>query len=62
MLNHNQNKTGGLAGVLDINFEARIMLTLNVHLYDRLVNGQLGVVKHISTDTKRNTIKGLCNV
>ena len=62
MLNHNQNETGSLAGVLDINFEARIMLTLNVHLYDRFVNGQLGVVKHISTDTKRNTIKGLCNV
>ena len=48
MLNHNQNETGGLAGVLDINFEARIMLTLNVDLYDRLVNGQLGVIKHFN--------------
>ena len=57
VLNHNQNESGGLEGVLDIEVEARIMLILNVDLHERLLSGQLRVVKHMLTDTKGNIMK-----
>ena len=57
MLNRNQSETGGLAGVLDIILNARVMLTVNIDLQDRLVNGQQGTVKCIRTDSERNVSK-----
>ena len=32
------------------------MLTVNIDLQDRLMNSQLGTIKHISVDTKGNVI------
>ena len=49
-LRQNQSQTGGLAQVLEIKVNARVMLTVNVGLEDRLVNGQLGTIKHIELD------------
>ena len=57
VLNRNQSETGGLARVLDIKLNARAMLTVNIDLQDRLVNGQLGAVKCIHTDSERNVSK-----
>ena len=55
--NRNQSETGGLAGVLDLKLNARIMLTVNIDFEDSLVNGQLGSVKCIRTDSERNVSK-----
>ena len=49
-LNRNQSETGGLAGLLNIKVNARVMLTVNIDIADRLINGQIGTVKHILTD------------
>ena len=57
VLNRNQVEPRGLAGVLDIKLNARVMLTVNIDLQDRLVNGQLGTVKCIRTDSGRNVSK-----
>ena len=38
MLNQNQSETGGLTGVLDIKFNARVMLIINIDLQGRLIN------------------------
>ena len=43
--------------MLDIKLNARVMLTVNIDLQDRLVNGQLGTVKSILTDSERNFSK-----
>ena len=47
VLNRNQSETGGLAGILKIKINARVTLTVNIDLQDRLVNGQLETVMHI---------------
>ena len=47
VLNRNQSETGGLAGILKIKINARVMLVVNIDLQDRLVNGQLETVMHI---------------
>ena len=39
VLNRNQSETGGLAGILKIKINARVMLTVNIGFQDRLVNG-----------------------
>ena len=46
-LDWNQNNTGDLASVIKIKVNSRVMLPVNVDLNDRLVNGQLGTVKHV---------------
>lgn len=38
VLNQNQSETGGLTGVLDIKFNARVMLVINIDLQGRLIN------------------------
>ena len=55
-LNRNQSETGGLAGLLNIKVNARLMLTVNIDIADRLINGQIGTVKHILTD-RGNVVK-----
>ena len=47
VLNRNQSETGGLAGILKIKINARVTLTVNIDLQDRLINGQLETVMHI---------------
>ena len=47
-LDRNQTDTGGLASVIKIKVKSRVMLIVNTDLSDRLVNDQLGTVKHIS--------------
>ena len=47
VLNKNQSETGGLAGKLELKINARVMLTVNVDVNDRLINGQIGTVKQL---------------
>ena len=54
VLNRKQSETGGLAQSLQIKLNARVMLTVNIDLQDRLVNR---LVKHISTDKQANVAK-----
>ena len=53
----NQSQTGGLAGNLHIKLNARVILTVNIDLQDRLVNGQLGTVKYIVLSSQNNVSK-----
>lgn len=53
-LNRNQSETVRLASMLELTINARIMLTGNVDVEDRLVNVQLGTVKHIQKDINGN--------
>lgn len=50
VLNCNESETVGLAQTLRITLNTCIITAKN-DLEDRLVNGQLGNVKHISSDT-----------
>ena len=43
--------------MLDIELNAKVTLTVNIDLQERLVNGQLGTVKCIQTDSQRNVSK-----
>ena len=45
--NHKPSDTGGLAKSLILKLEAKVMLAVNVDVQDRLINGQIGVVKHL---------------
>ena len=47
--NLNQSKTGGLAFQLSLKIGARIMLTSNVDISDKLINGQIGTIVNIVT-------------
>ena len=57
ILSYKQSETGGIGQTLHIKVNAQVMLTVNIDLQDRLVNGQLGTIKHISIDTKGNVTK-----
>ena len=56
-LDRNQTDTGGLASVIKIKVNLRVMLTFNVDLSDRLVNGQLGRIKRISKNLNGDVTK-----
>ena len=56
-LNRNQSETGGLAKILEIKINARVMLTVNIDIADRLINGQIGTVMHISSDVNGQILK-----
>ena len=53
----NQSETGGLASTLQIKSNIRVMLTMNVDLQDRLIDGQSGTVKHIEINDQHNISK-----
>ena len=46
--NRKQSETGGLASNLTLKLGAKIMLTINIDISDKLINGQIGIVKNIS--------------
>ena len=50
-------ETGGLAYSLELKINARVMLTTNINIQDRLINGQIGTVKHI--EIKENELKAI---
>ena len=56
-MSRSQSETGGLAGTLELKVNTGVMLTVNVDLEDRLVNGQLGTVKHFQKDQNGNVLK-----
>ena len=45
--NRRPSDTGGLVKCLTLKLEAKVMLTVNVDVQDRLINGQIRVVKHL---------------
>ena len=45
--NRKPSETGGLVKCLKLKLEAKVMLTVNLDVQDRLINGQIGVVKHL---------------
>ena len=45
--NRKPSGTGGLVKFLKLKLEAKVMLTVNLDVQDRLINGQIGVVKHL---------------
>ena len=49
----NYTDTGGLPYELSMRVGARVLLTTNIDISDRLVNGQLGTVKHIKVSNER---------
>ena len=44
--NRNQSETGGIALLLHLKIDARVMITANIDTPDRLINGKLGIVKY----------------
>ena len=46
--NRKQSETGGLAFILNVKLGARVMLTVNIDLQDRLINGQIGTILQVS--------------
>ena len=42
-----QTNTGGLANLLNLKIGAEVMLTVNLDIQDRLINGQTGNISHI---------------
>ena len=59
VLNRNQSNIGGLTGLLHIKVNARVMLTVNIDVKDRLVNGQLGTVMHIAKNHIEAATRGV---
>ena len=53
----NQSEAGGLASTLQIKSNVRVMLTMNVDLQDRLIDGQSGTVNHIEINDQHNISK-----
>ena len=45
--NQRQTNTGGLAKLLKLKTDAKVMLTVNTDIQDCLINGQTGIIRHI---------------
>ena len=58
VVNRSQSQTGGVVKLLRIKKSSRVMLTTNVSIDDRLVNGQPGVI----VDTKQDSSGILCKI
>ena len=57
VLNRNQSNNGELARLLHIKINARVILTVNIDVEDRLVNGQLGTVINIAKNHRNEVFK-----
>ena len=55
-LNRKQNETGGVARVLKLKVNAKIMITANIDIDDRLINGQIGTVYKIIAPPPHNKV------
>ena len=44
--NRKQSETGGLARLLTFKLESKVLLTVNIDVQDRLINGPMGVVEY----------------
>ena len=53
--NRKQTETGGLANKLTLKMGAKVMLTVNIDISDKLINGQMGLVKNISIKNGRQS-------
>ena len=53
--NRSQSETGGLALLLHLKIGARVIITVNIDIPNRLINGQLGIVKHFKFEQGRVT-------
>ena len=53
VLNRNQMETDGLARILELEVNARVMLTSNIDVFDKLSNGQIGTVFHIKLGSNK---------
>ena len=49
-----QMKTGGLAHKLTIKLQAKMILTSNIDVSDKLCNGQIGTIHHLKQDSNGN--------
>ena len=56
-LNRSQMETGGLVRLLELKVDARVMLTSNIDVGDKLSNGQIGTVFHIYVDRSKRASK-----
>ena len=56
-LNRSQMETGGLARLLELKVDARVMLTSNIDVGDKLSNGKIGTVFHIYVDHSKRVSK-----
>ena len=54
VLSKGRSQTGGLDTEIMIKENARVMLTNNVDIIDRLINGQLGTVVRVAVDSVSN--------
>ena len=61
-LNRTQIETGGLARLLELKVEARVMLTSNIDVADKLSNGQKGTVSNIHADRNQRVTKNLYKI
>ena len=52
-----QMDTGGLAYKLALKLNAKVMITTNINVEDKLCNGQIGVVRYIKYDRNENIQK-----
>ena len=50
--NRKMSETGGLVSILKLKINARFILTTNINIEDRLINGPMGTVKHIESKDK----------
>ena len=48
--NQKQTNTGGLPKLLKLKIGAKLMLTVNIDIQDRLTNGQTGIIRDIEFD------------
>ena len=53
-LKRGQMQTGGLAKILDLKVNSKVMVTANIDVLEKLTNGQIGTVFHMKVDDNHN--------
>lgn len=54
MLSVERSETGGLDAEIQVKENARVMLTTNININDRLINGQIGTIVKIAINQNTN--------